>query len=271
MIGDGSQDNQGAPAPPAPYNERLLQSLRRLVGWGFRTTARFRHRSCPEDADVTPPSPHSAKPLIVMIHGFQGDPAEFCQLHAYLRHALGEQFDFAVIDNLDPGMDPSPDENCLRIAAYLFDHGLESRELYLIGHSMGGLVARRFPQLAEKAVVKAMVLVATPNGGVNGWNLLPIHWLRSKGFHDRINTNCPANPSIRYFLVGGTRGANFLEGQLNDGVVGLWSVLRFIECNESHAAVNVHTYPCDHWGLLRSKPVAHDIAEFLRDALNSQG
>lgn len=205
-----------------------------------------------------------------MIHGFQGNPSEFAYLQTALRQALGEYFDFTIIDNLDPGNDPSPDENCRRIADYLAAHHLTTRELYLIGHSMGGLVARRFPYLTDDAAVKAMVLIATPNGGVNSWNLLPIHWLRSNGFQERINLTCPADPDIRYLLVGGTKGKNFLEGQINDGVVGLWSVLRFIECNARSAEVLLRTYPHDHWGLLRSKRVAHDVAAFLLDAYRAR-
>jgi len=58
---------------------------------------------------------------------------------------------------------------------------------------------------------------------------------------------------------------NLLEGQLNDGVVGLWSVMRFAECNTAGAEVKVTTYPNDHWSLLRNKQVAQDIATFLQE------
>lgn len=244
-----------------------MRLLRSLVGWGFRLTARHRHNTCP-DLIVKQPPPGTDKPVIVMLHGFQGVPAEFCHLHAYLVHTLGEYFDFALVDTLDPSADLSPDENVQRLEEYLVAHNLKSRELYIIGHSMGGLVARRFPHLVQDQVVRAIILVATPNGGVNGWNLLPIHWLRSRGFHERVNLCAPAQAHINYMLLAGTKGGNFLEGQLNDSVVGLWSVMHFAECNAAQAEVETHIYPLDHWGLLRNKHVAHDIEAFLRTVYN---
>jgi len=247
----------------------FLHQLRVLVGWGFRLSKRLHQHT-----DTTPfavvPMPNSAKPLVVMIHGYQGNPGEFHHLTAALHQALGAYFDFTVVDTLDSGNDPSPDENCLRITAFLAEKQLDSRELYLIAHSMGGLSARRFPHLFPEMVVKAMALIATPNGGVHSWNLLPIHWLRSATFDERINRHCPALPATRYLLVCGTKGSNFLEGKPNDRVVGLWSVMRFQECNEAQADVETRIYPHDHWELLRSDRVADDIAAFLLNAYRNK-
>ncbi len=252
-------------SPPPPTPGGISDLLRSLVGWGFRVARRMKgHRSEATVLDAVPAS-ESDKPLVVMIHGFQGNPGEFLYLHAALRHALGSYFDFAVVDTLDPGNDPSPDENCRRIADYLEEHHLAARELYLIGHSMGGVVARCYPHLFHEAVVKAIVLIATPNGGVNSWNLFPIHWLALRGISPAHQ--CPLSGEPRYPLPAGGRHQRrqFPRGRVNDGVVGLWSVMRFNECNTVNADVSLHTYPHDHWGLLHSNSVATDIAAFLLD------
>ena len=108
------------------------------------------------------------------------------------------------------------------------------------------------------------VLIGTPNGGVNWWNVLPIHWVRSLGFDERFNQRFPAQRHIRYQLITGTRGANYVEGIPNDGVVGLRSATRLTAFAEPGTLVETRRYPLNHWALLENAQVAADIEAFLR-------
>ncbi|MHB9130726.1 MAG: alpha/beta fold hydrolase [Armatimonadota bacterium] len=238
-------------------NQGIAGSLRALIGWGFNATAKLRHPRT-EDGAIPPPAA-SDKPLIVFVHGYQGAVCEFAEIHRRLYAALGNRFDFAAVDTLDPTMDGSPDENARRVVEYLAAFNLASRDIYLICHSLGGLIARRVTHLPNAPTIRAIVMLATPNAGIRSWNLLPIHWMRSRGFEQRFTSHYPALRPIRYLVLAGTRGTNLLEGSPNDGVVSLKSALTL----NGEAEIETHTYLLDHWGLLRDEQVVKDIEEFL--------
>ena len=246
-----------------PGMPNLAQSLLSSVGLLSRVTTRYCLRA-PMEARYPPPASGN-KPLVVMLHGYAGGVGEFRDLYARLRLAVGDLFDFALVDTLDPEMAVSPEAHLWRVDAYLDAHRLTTRELYFLCYSLSGLIARRYAYLADVLPrVRALVLLATPNGGINWWNVLPLHWMRSHGFDARFNARFPAQRHIRYQLLAGTAGANWVEGVPNDGVVGLRSVLRLTEFAEPGAIVQAHQYPLNHWELLRDPQVAADIAAFLR-------
>ena len=238
-------------------NNGITGLLLTLIGWGFKATAKLRHPRT--ETDAIPLPAQSDKPVIVFIHGYQGAVSEFAELYHRLHTALGDRFDFAAVDTLDPTMDGSPDENARRVVEYLAEHHLASRDIYLICHSLGGLIARRITHLPDSPPIRAIVMLATPNGGINSWNLLPIHWMRSHGFTERFASRYPAIRPIRYLVLAGTKGANLLEGFPNDGVVSLQSALAL----NGDAEIETKTYPLDHWGLLKDEQVVGDIEEFL--------
>jgi pimeloyl-ACP methyl ester carboxylesterase len=240
--------------------------LRRIVGWGFRVTSKARHRNWKDSDEFPLPAP-SGKPLLLFIHGYEGAPREFHFLFDILGKTLGERCDLAVVNGLDPSMGLSPDENARRVDAFLTEHGLRDRPLYLIGHSLGGIIARRYACWEEPPDVRALILIASPNGGVNIWNLLPIHWMRSHGFQARFNDRYPP-PNIPIQLLAGTRGANLFEGFPNDGTVGRRSVARLAELLGENARVEMRSYPLTHTGLLSNAQVAEDIVSFLKAELD---
>jgi len=244
-------------------NTQWAQRCRALVGWLFRASATLRHSHGETPATPTPAG-GTEKPLIVLVHGYEGSVSEFRALIACLQPALGDRFDFALVDTLDPSMGLAPEENAARIDEYLTAHSLQSRDLYFICHSLGGLIARCYSHRGNAASrVRALTMIATPNGGINWWNILPIHWMRSAGFTERFNAIYPALSAIRYQLLVGTKGANLVEGAPNDGVVGRWSVEAFLGCGDHCTAVMTRCYPLDHWALLRDPQVAADIAAFF--------
>ena len=250
------------PAEIPTHDSPLLRFLRATVGLGFRLLARL--QLSPPPVVCAPPGA-DGKPLVVMLHGYQGSAAEFGALYHYLYDAIGDRFDFVLVDTLDPSMGLSPEENARRVADYLAERGLSSRTLYLIGHSAGGLIARCFSHLPDAPPIRAMVLIATSNGGINLWNLLPIHWMRTAGFDARFNARYPARPPTRYLLIAGTRGNNLPEGQPNDRVVGQWSVRRFLQFADPNTHLRTVDYPLDHWALLRSSEVAEEIRRFVEE------
>ena len=253
-----------------PELTQWAKKCRALVGWLFRATATMRHARV-DTPRVPAYAAGAEKPLIVLLHGYQGSVNEFYSLVDYWRDSLGNTFDFALVDTLDPEMGLTPEENAARIDDYLACHHLQARDIYFVCHSLGGLIARCYTHRgACAAQVRALSMIATPNGGVNWWNVLPIHWMRSSGFSARFNAIYPMQESIRCQLLVGTKGVNLVEGMPNDGVVGRWSVEEFLACADKCAQVDVHDYPLDHWALLRDPHVATDIAAFFQQVQAEQ-
>lgn len=192
-----------------------------------------------------------------MVHGFEGCPGELAPLYTALQASLGSSCDLAVVDTLDPGMGDTPEENAAALDTYLTTHGLHGRPLFFIGHSLGGLIIRCY--LARvisgphpNVTVRGVVMLGTPNGGVQAWNLLPIHWMRAATFAERFNAVYP--------LPAGTRGRNLLEARPNDGVVSLHSAQQL-----TGEHVTLRTYPLDHWELLADGAVTEDVVRFIME------
>jgi len=241
----------------------LAESVLSLVGYLSRVTTQF-YLHAPLATRYPPPG-EGSKPLIVMLHGYAGTVGEFDYLYHHLRRTVGEVFDFGLVDLLDPEMRDAPEAHLWRLDAYLEAYRLTTRDLYFLCYSLSGLIARCYTHRGNAAArVRALTMIATPNGGINWWNLLPIHWMRSAGFHTRFNAVYPALSTIRYQLLAGTKGANLVEGLPNDGVVGRWSVETLLDCADQDAAIVTCCYPLDHWALLRDPRVAADIAAFFQ-------
>ncbi|MHB9023768.1 MAG: alpha/beta hydrolase [Armatimonadota bacterium] len=251
----------------AGVRERVVYTLRRLIGWGFRVTTKVRHRNWRGSDDFPLPAP-SDKPLILFVHGYEGAPREFHFLYEALGKAFRERCDLAVVDGLDPTMGLSADGNAHRVDEFFTEHGLRDRPVYIIGHSMGGIIARRYACRDEVKDIRAFVMIATPNGGINLWNLLPIHWMRSRGFQARFNDCYPPPPGIPVLLIAGTRGIYPFEGYPNDGTVGCWSVDRLKDLLSNGSHIERLSYPLSHTGLLRDERVAADIAAFIQAVLD---
>jgi hypothetical protein len=209
--------------------------------------------------------PHGpGKPLVAMLHGFAGAAAQFNKLRAAIHALAGDAFDCAAVDTLDPSGSPTLEGNVAHFDAYLTAHDLRGRELYLVGHSIGGLVIRQFTHLRTAPLVRAAVLVCTPNGGVNTANVLP--WIGSRNFDARFNRRFPIRAGIPHLQIYGTLGVNPIEGFPNDNVVGRRSALRLLDFCEPGAEVTVKAYPVSHWKVLDNPAVMADVAKFLLEA-----
>lgn len=100
-----------------------------------------------------------------------------------------------------------------------------SPKIILVGYSMGGLVARRYIQLFGTGNVDKLILIATPNNGIEGYveDYCPIAGARSEcddmvvGSVFLRKLNSESLPSIPIFNIAGT-GCN-MGNELGDGIV----------------------------------------------------
>lgn len=178
----------------------------------------------------------TARPLVVIVHGYNSEPAEFDALRARLRE-----------DGLATGVFAYPNDAAVRLSGGEFARALQEFErrypdvsVSLVAHSMGGLVSRvaiEDPESAPVGNVDQLIMVATPNQGSN-LARVPLsldvwqNWLdgepdtvRSVFFEsvlDGLNearvdlqpesellarlNSLPRNPDVRYSLLLGNKG-----------------------------------------------------------------
>jgi pimeloyl-ACP methyl ester carboxylesterase len=149
------------------------------------------------------------------------------------------------------------------------------RQLIVTGHSMGGLVARRFIALnahgAGQDYVKLLVTFATPWGGVPfaglgaalgryaipSWKDLAPDSLFLRSLHTEA-----LPPGIQHHLFFGYRERG--DAGDSDGVITVASQL---EERVGHAAARTHGFKTDHSGILDDASVFRRYASVLEEAL----
>lgn len=144
------------------------------------------------------------QPAVVFIHGYGHNASAFLPMQAYLRRAGFRRF-AAFNYATRPVMSVAAD-----LAAFL-EREVPGR-VHLIGHSLGGLVARAYVQkLGGQARVRSVVTLATPHGGsrLSRWAGVLRDDLRSGG---ALLTELDALPhfeaTVRWASIGG--GADLL-------------------------------------------------------------
>lgn len=117
---------------------------------------------------------HVTGPVVILIHGFTADGAYLDELAEYIENsgfvsAVYEYHSYAGIH-----------ESAFALSARLapMAQQLESSGYVLVGHSMGGLVARYFTCMCRRAGLKGIALLGTPNrGALRGGSPLVNHML----------------------------------------------------------------------------------------------
>ncbi|PKQ16709.1 MAG: hypothetical protein CVT67_02765 [Actinobacteria bacterium HGW-Actinobacteria-7] len=143
----------------------------------------------PDGAGIPYPLPESStsavKPAIVLVGGVNEDYGfdspdnnnhPWHDVYAYLKHAHG--YDVYVVPSQKnaawPGVVDSlggyAGDNAEQIQRYLQGQGLQNRDVIIIGHSMGGLIARKWagsPWLWRSNALspRAIIQLGTPNAG----------------------------------------------------------------------------------------------------------
>ena len=219
--------------------ERSRAVRRKLRGRLARLIGRLAGRDVAErryELDV-PPDLDGKRPLAVLVHGVESDAAIWDDLREFLadRRPAPQAATFTYPN----------DEAIERIAPALAEklRALGEQPLVLVGHSMGGLIARAVVEdpALDPGTVRRLILVGTPNGGSNlaGFRLaletaealrqvdreralageilraILDHWEDGLGeaggdlgpgsvFMQRLAA-CKRNPAVDYHMVLGTR------------------------------------------------------------------
>jgi pimeloyl-ACP methyl ester carboxylesterase len=102
---------------------------------------------------------NAARPPVVLVHGLFGDPTNFLVLRTYLAaHGVGTFASFSYGWRLD----------YQRLAARLADAvdalraATGAPEVDVVGHSLGGLVARYLLEIAPRTPVRTLVTLGSP-------------------------------------------------------------------------------------------------------------
>lgn len=102
--------------------------------------------------------------VLLLLHGFTGDARNLIQ-GVFENSDIHQQFD-AVLAFLYENLGTSNRDTAKDLQRMLRDCGVTNKSITVIGHSMGGLVARWWVEReGGDALVKKLIQVGTPNGG----------------------------------------------------------------------------------------------------------
>ncbi|QDT09050.1 alpha/beta fold hydrolase [Planctomycetes bacterium K23_9] len=138
-------------------------------------------------------------PLVVCFHGLKSRPAKFDEFRNFIRQS---GFATAAVSYDDHQSIADSAGEIYKLAQQLFDDAPPA--LVLIGHSMGGLVARELTENPKYAgpKIKSLITVATPHGGSNWASLPPLLDLFAEGKVDSgdlvdVILHRPSAPGLR--------------------------------------------------------------------------
>jgi pimeloyl-ACP methyl ester carboxylesterase len=171
------------------------------------------------ETDVPHPTP------VVLVHGFLGDPTNFLVLRSYLA-ARGMQ-NFASF-SYGPRLDYQRLARRLGRAIETVCEATQRRQVDVVGHSLGGLVARYLIEMEGAGPIRRLVTLGSPYFA----NALWPHELSIFGESDPFITPPHA--------VYGPHAAHVRNGG------------RVVVLPE-----------CGHWGLLYHPTVLHEASDFL--------
>ena len=155
----------------------------------------------------------------------------------------------------------------------------------LVGHSMGGLYSRSYiSDLAGMSIpgggtyptIRRLVAVGSPNSGtvlatnttqVLGWLTPPAIFDLSEGNMMAFNQATPPPSSLRWSLIAGTWGWNYIERRPNDNWVGAWSV-GAPEAEYPSAHIGYKEFPYSHSDLHDEDLVLNRIIQLLEAPLS---
>ncbi len=178
-----------APSPP-PRFPRALAAAGREVGAFFRQALLVRHDLTDS---VLPPANKVVEDVVVFLHGMLASAGVLRPLRAGVERHAGVH---AAALTYPPG--PGVVEIATRLEALVRELPAATR-VHLVGHSLGGVVARYYAQESGDARIVQTISLASPFAGVSGARLL-----RFIGIADLE----PHSPVLRRILLGAERCAH---------------------------------------------------------------
>lgn len=158
-----------------------------------------------------------------------------------------------------------------RLNRYLCQHFQTTQPLYLVGHSLGGLVIRDFLQRYSNWQIERVVTLGTPhNGSLSAQRVmqfLPI--FVGKSYHAGLDGRTPKLPTgVALGSIAGTQSAGLGRVVLrqkdtqmfgeNDGTV-------FVTETKLSNQTDHLTLPVSHTGMIFDRHVTEQVAYFLKN------
>jgi pimeloyl-ACP methyl ester carboxylesterase len=208
----------------------------------------------------------SHKIPVLFVHGAGGYPQEWKQLIDHLnrdkyqawvfQYSSGMRLDW-IAESLEMGL------RSLQVK-YKF------KKLYIVAHSMGGLVAKQFVNIYEGDYVKLLVTISTPWGGHSAAQMGLAHapaiipsWYDMVPGSPFLKSLFPESvkPNVPYYLFFGYQGESsmFIEGN-GDGTVSLKSML---QSSAQKEALKIYGFDADHAGILADTKVGDILNEVM--------
>jgi len=187
--------------------------------------------------NAPPPAVQNAHRPVVLVHGWHGPASDLLadsQLKFLARWLRADGY--PVFYATDITAERTLDENARALQQTITRarRATGASRVHLIGHSMGGLVARAYVESDRYAGdVASVTMLGTPNGGLHLWYGQLARWLRegraepslielTPEFMARFNATHRPPPAVPYLLLAGdlTGRVDVLRGwPANDGLI----------------------------------------------------
>ncbi len=206
---------------------------------------------------------------VLFIHGIDGSPKNFKYLISKLDHKKFQPWIFYYPTGLRLGLTGNFLNNSVNELLVRYN----IPKIYIVAHSMGGLVARSFINYnlknSKKSAIKLFISISSPwqghkmaKFGVKKAPVVMPVWYDmspdSKFLADLYATKLPEQ--LPYYLLFSYKGGSNSASETNDGAVTIASQLRL---DAQRAAKLVRGYDNTHTSILKSKTVSNLVNKIL--------
>lgn len=213
------------------------------------------------------------KAVVLFVHGIADGPQSFEPLVAKLDRSRYQPWIFHYPSGLRLDVIAGGFASALELTLYPLDAEGQGPEIYLVAHSMGGLVSHRALRnhysLPGKHHLKCLITIASPldgmasaDAGVEYAPSVVPSWRDVASKSRFVETLLsPALPdSVPYFLYFAYGGSSMLGGEAGDGTVLLSSQLRPAA---QRVAAGIMGFNATHTGILKLDALSVQLAKDL--------